>query len=200
MATDGAVSGSSVAAVGPPRTVPDADADALDVFDTFPAAGPVGVPAPHPTTGPATVPDPGVAHDSLGLPTPVTDEDRMRFGVLLDRAAERGLLDPYEYDTRLRSLAEATSVEEMRSIVTELPAFDPSVLVAARTSGRRAPRRAPGLGGGGGSTRWVVLVAVAVVLVVTMAVAAVYAAHVARAHEVHQGLGVLARSVSRPRP
>ena len=34
---------------------------------------------------------------------------------LLDRAAERGLLSPYDYEARLRDLAEATSIEEMNA-------------------------------------------------------------------------------------
>ncbi|HEX7459277.1 MAG TPA: DUF1707 domain-containing protein, partial [Acidimicrobiales bacterium] len=53
----------------------------------------------------------------------VTDEDRNRYGVLLDHAAERGLLSPPEYQVRLVELAEATSVAQLQRIVTELPAF-----------------------------------------------------------------------------
>ena len=39
------------------------------------------------------------------------------------RAAERGLLSPTEYQARLGEVAEASSVDELRRIVTELPAF-----------------------------------------------------------------------------
>ena len=53
----------------------------------------------------------------------MTDEDRNRFGILLDHASERGLLTPLEYEFRLSELAEATSMDELRRIVTELPAF-----------------------------------------------------------------------------
>jgi len=71
------------------------------------------------TAGPQPVPD--LAGGLAG--SDVTDEDRNRYGVLLDRAAERGLLSPAEYQVRLVELAEATSVEQLHRIVTELPAF-----------------------------------------------------------------------------
>ncbi len=62
---------------------------------------------------------------SAGAPVPaegpVTDDDRQRFGVLLDRAFDRGLLDAVEYQRRLGALAEAATVEELRDLVTELP-------------------------------------------------------------------------------
>ena len=61
---------------------------------------------------------------TLAIPEPeVTDADRNRYGVLLDHAAERGLLSPTDYRLRLAGLAEATSMEELQRIVTELPAF-----------------------------------------------------------------------------
>lgn len=69
----------------------------------------LSAPRPVPDLAPATV------------PSVVTDEDRNRYGVLLDHAAERGLLSPAEYQVRLSGLAEATSVEELQRIVTELP-------------------------------------------------------------------------------
>lgn len=68
-------------------------------------------------TAPRPVPDLAPA----AVPSVVTDEDRNRYGVLLDHAAERGLLSPAEYQVRLSGLAEATSVEELQQIVTELP-------------------------------------------------------------------------------
>ena len=71
------------------------------------------------TAGPQPVPD--LAGDSAG--SDVTDEVRNRFGVLLDHAAERGLLSPAEYQVRLVELADATSVDQLQRIVTELPAF-----------------------------------------------------------------------------
>jgi hypothetical protein len=54
----------------------------------------------------------------------VTDEDRNRYGVLLDHAAERGLLSPGDYQARLADVASATSLDELKRIVTELPVFD----------------------------------------------------------------------------
>jgi hypothetical protein len=72
------------------------------------------------TVVPARPPAPDAA-ESEG----VTDEERNRYGSLLDRAAERGLLEPSEYEVRLRDLAQATSTEAMMQIVTELPVFNP---------------------------------------------------------------------------
>lgn len=71
------------------------------------------------TAGPQPVPD---LAGGLGG-SDVTDEVRNRYGVLLDHAAERGLLPPAEYQVRLVELAEATSVEQLQRIVTELPVF-----------------------------------------------------------------------------
>ena len=68
-----------------------------------------------PAAEPAPVPD---------LPSGVTDEDRNRYGVLLDHAAERGLLSPGDYQARLSEVASATSLDELKRIVTELPVFD----------------------------------------------------------------------------
>ena len=72
----------------------------------------------------------------------VTDDDRHRYGVLLDHAAERGLLSPADYQVRLAELAEATSVEQLQRIVTELPAFD-----GAATQGPAAGRPVPAASG-----------------------------------------------------
>ena len=84
----------------------------------------------------------------------VTDEVRNRYGELLDRAAERGLLSPFEYQERLGRVAEATSEDELRVLVTELPAFGAPVPMAERDpalgvlglpeltpTGLRGPRR-----------------------------------------------------------
>ncbi|HEX3459480.1 MAG TPA: DUF1707 domain-containing protein [Acidimicrobiales bacterium] len=78
----------------------------------------------NPGQGAAPLPIP-----ELGDPPPadhpaaVTDEDRQQYGRLLDSAMERGLLSPYEYETRLRDLAEAPTIDELKRIVTELPIF-----------------------------------------------------------------------------
>ena len=45
------------------------------------------------------------------VPGEVSDEERNRYGVLLDHAAERGLLTAAEYQVRLAELADATSIE-----------------------------------------------------------------------------------------
>ncbi len=71
---------------------------------------------------PRAVPDLGDVSAASVSPG-VSDDDRNRYGVLLDRAAERGLLAPLEYQARLAELADAGSEEELRRIVTELPAF-----------------------------------------------------------------------------
>ena len=68
---------------------------------------------------------------------PVTDEDRTTFGLLFDRAAERGLLTQSEYQLRLGELAEATSRDEMRRIVTELPVFVTPPPMARSRRGRK---------------------------------------------------------------
>ncbi len=41
----------------------------------------------------------------------IDDDERDRYGLLLDRAAERGLLTPREYRFRLGELAAATTVD-----------------------------------------------------------------------------------------
>jgi hypothetical protein len=118
---------------------------------------------------------------------PVTDDDRQRFGVLLDRALERRLLDAVEYQRRLVALADATTIEELRDLVTELPALGagldrtaaaglrPGGLAALGRprSGTRATRRSP----------WPALVVVLVVLAVFVVVLAVVGAHLARSRQ-----------------
>ena len=137
---------------------------------------------------------------------PVTDDDRQRFGVLLDRALERGLLDPVEYQHRLGAIAAATTLEELRDLVTELPVL---------RTGAGVPVSGLGGGPGGGSrygasgeahqawlaslgrprygatsgprrSPWPVLVVVLVVLVLLVVILAVVGAHLARTHQ--QGL------------
>jgi hypothetical protein len=76
--------------------------------------------------------------------TGVTDEDRNRYGVLLDRAAERGLLSSAAYQVRLAEVADAASVEELQRIVTELPAFDGVGSRAAGVPASPGPVAVPG--------------------------------------------------------
>ena len=123
---------------------------------------------------------------------PVTDDDRNRYGLLLDRAAESGLLASHEYEVRLRELVSAPTIEEMKRIVTELPAFTGS-LPTAGTAGfpglkERRKRR---------TNAWLVLVLVLVlVMAVSMVIVYVYAQHLTRLHGgglwVPQGPGVSA--------
>jgi len=124
----------------------------------------------------------------------VTDEDRNRFGALLDRAAERGLLTPQEYESRLGELAEAESVEAMRTIVTELPimtapasAFRPT---RSRPLGSPSVPNAPSSGppdGRNRSSRWFLLAVVVVVMVVAMLFFAIYATHMIHGHATGSG-------------
>ena len=154
----------------------------------------------------------GVQNDGDPCPVPqavpdlaggVTDEDRNRYGVLLDHAAERGLLTPTEYRIRLTALAEATTVEEMQRIVTELPAFAgvpasgggaggtdlDAALWAGRTPARSGRRQA---------NQWVVLIAVVAVLVVALIGLALVGAHLAHSHATTPGTGAVGLSPLRP--
>ena len=88
-----------------------------------PASAPTVARTPSP---PAAPPGPPPAPEASTQTDPVeviTDEERTRYGLLLDSAAERGLLDPADYEIRLRELAEATTTAQMTDIVAELPAF-----------------------------------------------------------------------------
>jgi DUF1707 SHOCT-like domain len=130
---------------------------------------------------------------SLLPETHVTDEERNRYGLLLDRAAERGLISPYDYEVRLRDLAEATSIEQMNRLVTELPAFT-SAPTAVRSSSRRGWRAATLSGGVAPTTSrsrsspWLLLVIVVVVMIVSLVVLGIVAAHVAHSHNSGSGL------------
>ena len=164
---------------------------------------------------PAAVPSAVPSAAAPGAGAGVTDEDRNRYGVLLDHAAERGLLSGAEYQARLVELADATSVDQMQRIVTELPAFGavgsapaatrgsasasapapaPGDLEAALWAARTppAPRRARG-------NPWMVLLVVVVVLAVALVALALVAAHYSHTH--HTGLAPVAGALlSRPRP
>jgi hypothetical protein len=74
----------------------------------------------------------------------ITDEVRTRYGLLLDRAAERGLLEPTDYEVRLRALAEATTTQQMVEIVAELPAFTPPPNLGSPARALRAGRSVSG--------------------------------------------------------
>ena len=131
----------------------------------------------------------------------VTDDDRNRFGVLLDHAAERGLLSPADYQVRLAELAEADSIEELQRIVTELPAFGatpglpasstpPSPRPAAVPGGPPAPELdaalwaslTPATSRRGRGNPWLFLLVVVAILVVALAGLALVASHVIHTH------------------
>ena len=151
-------------------------------------AGPDYVMAPLPATAPtpATAPlepspwalDPTPSPVETAAPVgTVTDEERTSYGVLLDRAAERGLLDSAEYEVRLRQLAEATTTAQMVAIVAELPAFAPKATPSAPHQSRSAIQSASRSAQAGDGQRrrvilWVlmgVLVALALVSLVILA-------------------------------
>ncbi len=117
----------------------------------------------------------------------VSDEDRNSYGLLLDHAAERGLLSTDEYEVRLGELASATTIDEMRQIVTELPVFT-AAAAATPTKGTRRPGPVAGpnsvmaLGGRRRSSPWVVLGLVLVVVVGLMVLFTIYAEHLTRSH------------------
>jgi hypothetical protein len=153
-------------------------------------------PEPAGQSSPRAVPelhsDEGFGDFGAGSPTgpqrpaPVSDEDRNRFGLLLDRAAERGLLAPAEYQVRLRELAEATSVEEMTRIVSELPAFT-EVPSAAKAKRPKAPHSEPLLASARPSEPrrnppWALLLIVVVTIAVALVVLGLFAAHAIHTH------------------
>jgi hypothetical protein len=135
--------------------------------------------------GPKADPHASADEDSAEVDPPVvSDEDRQRYGILLDRAAERGLLGTYDYEVRLGELAAATSIDQMREIVTDLPVFN----VPPATS---SPGRFRSLPVGAGSLRpptvaspvkkrahsWVPLVVVVCALVASLVFLALYVQH-----------------------
>jgi Domain of unknown function (DUF1707) len=129
-----------------------------------------------------------------GAGVPVTDDDRNRYGMLLDKAADRGLLTTAQYEVRLRDLASAATTEEMLAIVTDLPAFTavPGATASAGRRGRMAPGPSAGhpLTGGPGSlgtrrrqprtSAWLVLVVLVVVVAVALVVLGLAAARLHR--------------------
>jgi hypothetical protein len=109
---------------------------------------------------------------------PVTDADRQDYGRLLDRAFERGLVGQFDYEVRLRQLSEATSIEELGRIVTELPVFE--TLVSPARVGRSVVRGRSTrgrIGVEGRSNPWTKLIVVVAIVVVAFVVLTIYAQH-----------------------
>jgi hypothetical protein len=159
-----------------------------------------GPPAPPRPPAPLAIPDldgPPAAAAVAPAADGVTDEDRTRFGLLLDRAAERGLLSTSEYQLRLGDLAEATTIDQMRQIVTELPVFNTPVTGTVAKGSRRSTAvpalgaPSPRAGGRGRSGRWVLLAIVVIAVLVSLVIFTVYAEHVVHTHGTG---GVIARA------
>jgi hypothetical protein len=134
----------------------------------------------------------------------ITDEERNRYGSLLDRAAERGLLEPSEYEVRLRELAQATSTEEMMQIVTELPVFSPSTPGPAPMKARSArhgdARSVVHPGSRRQVTLWALMGLLVVLAVASLVFLAVSAERLTHRQSHGSGAGpVVTRGVSGPR-
>jgi hypothetical protein len=147
----------------------------------------------------------------------VSDDDRNRYGVLLDHAAERGLLSPTEYRERLGQLAEAPSIEDLQRIVTELPAFGLSGAPAATPKRRGGPTRpagstvpdpaaldsalwaslTPASSRRASNNQWLILGLMVVILIVAMVVLALVAAHMAHTHHTAFGAKVTLFTLTR---
>lgn len=135
--------------------------------------------SPQPV-GPRPVPELGSSEAVTPppVPVPVTDTERQDYGRLLDRAFERGLVGQFDYEIRLRELSEATSIEELARIVTELPAFEVPASPArvGRSSIRDRSTRSR-IGAEGRSNPWVKLIVVVAIVVVAFVVLTLYAQH-----------------------
>ena len=132
----------------------------------------------------------------------VSDDERNRYGVLLDHAAERGLLTPTEYRERLIQLAEAPSIEDLQRIVTELPSFNASVAPASSSSRRDGQARpsasdtpdpaaldaalwaslTPATSRRASNSQWFILGLMVLMLIIAMVVLALVAGHMAHTH------------------
>ena len=173
------------------------------------------------TNGHETVPPRPVPEAPVGG-VAVSDEERNRYGALLDSAAERGLLTPEEYRARLVAVADADSVDDLRRLVTELPAFGgPAVgIPSGRSTGvgvTGAPTAASAPGASvpdvdallqaGRTTsvarrsgsQWILLALVVAVLLVALVALGFVAAHVAHVHGSTGAVAGVAR-ISSPRP
>jgi hypothetical protein len=137
-----------------------------------------------PDASPSTV---GVDGDA------VSDDDRTRYGLLLDRAAERGLLSSYDYQVKLGELAEATTIDQMKTIVTDFPALTtPPTATRPTTSKRSSAAVAPGVGlaavgGRRRSSPWVLLGVLVFVVLASIVFFYLYAEHLVHT----RGAGVL---------
>jgi hypothetical protein len=128
----------------------------------------------------------------------VSDDDRTRYGLLLDRAAERGLLSSYDYQVKLGELAEATTIDQMKTIVTDLPALTtPPTAPRPTRSKRSSAAVAPEVGlaavsGRRRSSPWVLLGVLVFVVLASIVFFYLYAEHLVHT----RGAGVLAAAAA----
>jgi hypothetical protein len=87
------------------------------------------------------VADEGGSEQVASAETP-TDDDRQRYGRLLDSAYSRRLIDDSEYSRRLEELVEADSIERMDQIVGVIPTGLDPVDMARLTGPRKQPNPA----------------------------------------------------------
>ena len=158
-------------------------------------------PLPIPELGGAAPAPPAAPVPPPTGPTPeVTDEDRQQYGRLLDSAMERGLLSPYEYETRLGDLAAAPTLDDLKRIVTELPMFtaSPAASKPARPSRFGGPPVTgpsdglPSMTGSAGSWpagaaksqrgRWTKLIILLIVVIALFVALSIYAEHLVHNH------------------
>jgi hypothetical protein len=157
------------------------------------APAPVAAPAPAQPQAPDYAPaevtaQPPASDYAPQVPTAVpigavSDEERTSYGLLLDRAAERGLLDPSEYEVRLRRLAEATTTAQMVAIVSELPAFIPPPTPAdhrSRSDIQSASRTAAGDGQRRRLIIWVLMGVLVVLALVSLIILALSVGRLSR--------------------
>lgn len=127
----------------------------------------------------------------------VSDDDRNRYGKLLDSALERGLLGVTDYEIGLRALGAATTIGEMQRVVTELPVFTvlpPGASTQRSRPARGLPARRAGSVGQHRAGRWKTLVAMVVVMVAVLVFLSLYAQHVV--HGRTNGSGLSAPTVT----
>jgi hypothetical protein len=129
----------------------------------------------------------------------VSDDDRTRYGMLLDRAAERGLLSADDYQVKLGELADATSIDQMNMIVSNFPALTLTPSSTRSTTSRRSTAAltsgvalAPRPGGRRRSSPWVLLGVLVFVVLASIVVFYVYAEHLVHS----RGAGVVAWSAA----
>jgi len=181
--TNGHAEGAAGYGSGATGLAPDYSPARLPAPLPAPTADPLG-PSPWALDRPPAPVETAVPAGTAAVGT-VTDEERTSYGVLLDRAAERGLLDSSEYELRLRQLAEATTTEQMVAIVTELPAFAPMAGPLAPRQSRSAIQSASRSAQAGDGQRrrvivWVLMGVLVVLALVSLVILALSVGRLSR--------------------